>query len=87
VNKGSSALGVNFTACGQISFQIKNVELTFVIQHFQVHLQLAKYHEACRFTDDGTYDKMAAFFHLKSSAECSIVVAQVPIFPTSVRFR
>jgi len=42
-----------------------------------VHLQLAKYHEACRFTDDGIYDKDAAFFHLKAAAECNIVVAQV----------
>jgi hypothetical protein len=46
---------------------------------FQVHLSLAKYHEACRFTDDGTYDKMAAFFHLKSAAECNIVVGLVKI--------
>lgn len=44
---------------------------------FQVHLQLAKYHEACRFTDDGVYDKDAAFFHLKAAADCNVVVALV----------
>lgn len=38
-------------------------------------MQLAKYHEACRFTDDGVYDKTAAFFHLKAAAESNIVVA------------
>ena len=41
----------------------------------QVHLQLAKYHEACRFTDNGHYDKAGAFFHLKTAAECNIVTA------------
>ena len=33
----------------------------------QVHLALAKYHEVCRFTDDGVYDKEAARFHLKAA--------------------
>ena len=33
----------------------------------QVHLALAKYHEVCRFTDDGCYDKEAARFHLKAA--------------------
>ena len=41
----------------------------------QVHLALAKYHEVCRFTDDGTYDKEAAMFHLKAAADCGIVAA------------
>lgn len=45
----------------------------------QVHLALAKYHEICRFTDDGTYDKEAALFHLKAGAECGIVNAMVSV--------
>ena len=42
-----------------------------------VHLELAKYHEVCRFTDDGTYDKEAALFHLKAAADCGVVNAIV----------
>ena len=42
-----------------------------------VHLELAKYHEVCRFTDDGTYDKDAALFHLKAAADCGVVNAIV----------
>lgn len=45
----------------------------------QVHLALAKYHEVCRFTDDGTYDREAALFHLKAAAECGIVAAIVSV--------
>ena len=33
----------------------------------QVHLALAKYHEVCRFTDDGCYDREAARFHLRAA--------------------
>ena len=43
----------------------------------KVHLELARYHEVCRFTDDGTYDVDAAMFHLKCSAQCGIVNAIV----------
>lgn len=43
----------------------------------QVHLDMAKYHEICRFTDDGIYDRDAAFFHLKCAADCGIVAAIV----------
>jgi len=45
----------------------------------QVHLALARYHEVCRFTEDGTYDKEAALFHLRAAAECGIVSAIVAI--------
>lgn len=41
----------------------------------QVHLDLAKYHEICRFCDDGNYDKAAAFFHLKCAADCGLLEA------------
>ena len=44
-----------------------------------VHLELAKYHEVCRFSDNGTYDKNAALFHLKSAADCGIVAAIVNV--------
>ena len=40
-----------------------------------VHLDLAKYHEICRFVDDGAYDKAAALFHLKCAAECGVIIA------------
>jgi len=40
-----------------------------------VHLELAKYHEICRFTDDGSYDKSTALFHLKAAADCGVVDA------------
>ena len=45
----------------------------------QVHLALAKYHEVCRFSTDGTYDKEAALFHLKAAADCGIVSAIVSL--------
>ena len=45
----------------------------------QVHLSLAKYHEVCRFSTDGTYDREAALFHLKAAADCGIVVAIVAL--------
>lgn len=45
----------------------------------QVHLALVKYHEVCRFTDDGTYDREAAMFHLKAAADCGIVAAIVSL--------
>ncbi|TRY68486.1 hypothetical protein TCAL_01380 [Tigriopus californicus] len=45
----------------------------------QIHLDLAKYHEICRFTDDGTYDRDAAFFHLKCSADCGNLLAVIAI--------
>lgn len=38
-------------------------------------MDLAKYHEICRFTEDGTYDKVAALFHLRCAAECGLVAA------------
>lgn len=38
-------------------------------------MELAKYHEICRFTEDGNYDKEAALFHLKAGADCGIVFA------------
>ena len=41
----------------------------------RVHLELAKYHEICRFTEDGTYDHEAGLFHLKCAAECNILAA------------
>ena len=41
----------------------------------KVHFELAKYHEVCRFAENGLYDKNAAFFHLKSSADCGIIAA------------
>jgi len=44
-----------------------------------VHLELAKYHELCRFTDDGRYDKSAALFHLKAAADCGVVEAIVNV--------
>ena len=40
-----------------------------------VHLELARYHEVCRFVEDGVYDRDAAYFHLKSAAECGNLVA------------
>ncbi len=40
-----------------------------------VHLDLAKYHELRRFTDDGTYDKAAALFHLRCAADCGVIAA------------
>ena len=45
----------------------------------EVHLGVAKYHEVCRFTDDGNYDREAALFHLNAAAECGIVVAIVSL--------
>ena len=45
----------------------------------QVHLSLAKYHEVCRFSTDGTYDREAALFHLKAAADCGIVAAIVAL--------
>lgn len=45
----------------------------------QVHLYLAKYHELCRFTEDGTYDKEAALFHLRAAADCGIITAIVSL--------
>lgn len=45
----------------------------------QVHLALAKYHEVCRFTEDGCYDREAARFHLRAAAECGIVAAIVSL--------
>lgn len=45
----------------------------------QVHWEMAKYHEVCRFTDDGTYDHDAALFHLKCSAECGILAAMIAL--------
>ncbi len=45
----------------------------------QVHLALAKYHEVCRFTDDGSYDQEAALFHLNAAANCGIVTAIVSL--------
>lgn len=44
-----------------------------------VHLELAKYHEMCRFTDDGKYDKSTALFHLKAAADCGVVDAIVNV--------
>jgi len=44
-----------------------------------VHLELAKYHEICRFTDDGTYDKSTALFHLTAAADCGVVDAIVNV--------
>ena len=44
-----------------------------------VHFELAKYHEMCRFSENGIYDKNAALFHLKSAADCGIVAAIVNI--------
>ena len=38
-----------------------------------VHLDLARYHELCRFTEDGTYDKEAALFHLCCAADCGVI--------------
>ena len=35
----------------------------------QIHLDLAKYHESCRFDTD-QMDKEAAVFHLKAAADC-----------------
>jgi len=45
----------------------------------QVHLALSKYHEFCRFSTDGTYDREAALFHLKAAADCGIVAAIVAL--------
>ncbi|KAG1662695.1 Eukaryotic elongation factor 2 kinase [Nymphon striatum] len=47
----------------------------------QIHLDLAKYHEMCRFTaeDDVTYDKNAALFHLEQSSKCGILEAIVTL--------
>ena len=52
-----------------------------LLVHFskQVHLELAKYHEICRFTDDGTYDKSTALFHLTAAADCGVVDAIVNV--------
>uniref|UniRef100_A0A646QD63 Eukaryotic elongation factor 2 kinase n=1 Tax=Hemiscolopendra marginata TaxID=943146 RepID=A0A646QD63_9MYRI len=37
----------------------------------QIHLDLAKYHEMCRFTSvNGSYDKASALFHLQHAADC-----------------
>ena len=44
-----------------------------------VHLALAKYHEVCRFSEDGQYDREAARFHLRAAAECGIVAAIVSL--------
>ena len=40
---------------------------------------MAKYHEVCRFTDDGSYDQEAALFHLKAAADCGIMVATIAL--------
>lgn len=40
---------------------------------------MAKYHEICRFTDDGTYDHDAALFHLKCAADCGIIAAKTSL--------
>lgn len=45
----------------------------------EVHLALTAYHEICRFTDDGTYDKQAALFHLNAAADCGIIAAIVSL--------
>ncbi len=44
----------------------------------QVHLALARYHELGRFSEDkqqadGSFDHMAALFHLKCAADCGLV--------------
>eukprot|EP00096_Caligus_rogercresseyi_P010237 TRINITY_DN3660_c0_g2_i1.p1 TRINITY_DN3660_c0_g2~~TRINITY_DN3660_c0_g2_i1.p1 ORF type:complete len:699 (+),score=109.38 TRINITY_DN3660_c0_g2_i1:378-2474(+) len=44
----------------------------------QVHLDLALYHEVCRFVTDETsseYDKPTALFHLRAAADCGILAA------------
>jgi elongation factor 2 kinase len=41
----------------------------------QVHLELARYHELCRFVDDGNYDREAALFHLRSASQCGVLIA------------
>eukprot|EP00095_Tigriopus_kingsejongensis_P008623 maker-scaffold503_size153465-snap-gene-0.13 protein:Tk08623 transcript:maker-scaffold503_size153465-snap-gene-0.13-mRNA-1 annotation:"hypothetical protein CAPTEDRAFT_175610" len=45
----------------------------------EIHVDLAKYHEICRFTEDGSYDQYAAFFHLKCAADCGNVSAVVAL--------
>jgi len=40
-----------------------------------IHLELARYHEVCRFVDDAMYDKEAAMFHLRCSAKCGTLPA------------
>ena len=52
------------------------INIQFLLS-FQVHLELAKYHEMYRFSENGEYDKNAALFHLKSAADCGIVTAIV----------
>ena len=44
-----------------------------------VHFELAKYHEMCRFSENGVYDKRTALFHLKAAADCGIVAAIVNV--------
>ncbi|XP_040571934.1 eukaryotic elongation factor 2 kinase isoform X2 [Lepeophtheirus salmonis] len=44
----------------------------------QVHLDLALYHEVCRFVKDETvseYDKPTALFHLRAAADCGVLPA------------
>lgn len=47
----------------------------------QIHLDLGKYHELCRFIseEDATYDKKAALFHLEQSSKCGILEAIVTL--------
>ena len=40
---------------------------------------MAKYHEACRFTDDGIFDKESAVYHLKAAADCGIIAANLSL--------
>ena len=59
------------------NIDLEKLNRTGLVLVLQVHLELAKYHEMCRFTDDGTYDKKAALFHLQAAADCGVVVAIV----------
>lgn len=47
----------------------------------QIHLELAKYHEMCRFVlpGDDNYNRKAAFYHLKHAADCGQLEAIICI--------
>ncbi|GAB6020786.1 Eukaryotic elongation factor 2 kinase [Chamberlinius hualienensis] len=47
----------------------------------QIHLELAKYHEMCRFVlpGDDNYNREAAFYHLKHAADCGQLEAIICI--------
>jgi len=75
---GSELQGKKRSACLDIEVR-RTMQLYNDSVLGMVHLELAKYHELCRFTEDGRYDKGAALFHLKAAADCGVVEAIVNV--------